>query len=51
MGNVAITPNAYPQLSESCHLTLICSTILGVISVLASLVRIHSDDKLNTTQR
>ena len=51
MGNVAITPNVYPQLNESCHLALICSTILGAISVLASLVGMNSDDKLNTTQR
>ena len=51
MGNVAITPSVYPQLGESCHLALICSTILGVISVLASLVGMNSNDKLNTTQR
>ena len=51
MGNVAITPSVYPQLSESCHLALICSTVLGVISVLASLVGMNSNDKLNTTQR
>ena len=51
MGNVAITPSVYPQLGESCHLALICSTVLGVISVLASLVGMNSNDKLNTTQR
>ena len=51
MGNVTITPSVYPQLSESCHLALICSTILGFISILASLVGMNSNDKLNTTQR
>ena len=51
MGNVAITPSVYPQLGESCHLALICSTVLGVISVLVSLVGMNSNDKLNTTQR
>lgn len=51
MGDVSITPAVYPQLNESCHLALICSTILGVISVLASLVGMNSQDKLNTTQR
>ncbi|WP_365907042.1 MFS transporter [uncultured Methanobrevibacter sp.] len=51
MGNVNITPSVYPQLNESCHIALICSTILGAISVLASLVGMNSNDKLNTQQR
>lgn len=50
MGDVTITPSVYPQLNESCHITLICSTLLSIISVLASLVGINSNDKLNTVQ-
>lgn len=50
MGDVTITPSVYPQLNESCHITLICSTILSIISVLASLVGMNSNDKLNTVQ-
>lgn len=48
MGSVVITPNVYVELAVSCRYALIISTILGVISVLVSLVGLKSVAKLNT---
>jgi MFS family permease len=48
MGSVVIKPSVYGELALSCHYALIISTILGLISVLISLVGVNSNGKLNT---